>query len=75
MDEGQLLRQFVAESEDLAEALQRDLDALAAQHASGRVSPELLNRVFRSAHSLKGMAGMAGVESVQRVWKLYLCVS
>ncbi len=66
MDEGSLLRQFVAESEDIAEALQQDLDALAKQHVSGRISPELLNRVFRSAHSLKGMAGMAGVEPVQR---------
>jgi two-component system chemotaxis sensor kinase CheA len=66
VDEGQLLRQFVAESEEIVEALARDLDALAAQHAGGRPSPELLNRVFRSAHSLKGMAGMAGVGSVGR---------
>src|SRR5215203_4109002 len=66
MDEARLLRQFVAEAEDLAEALQRDLGALATQRVAGRVDPDLLNRVFRSAHSLKGMAGMAGAEAVAR---------
>ena len=66
MDERSLLQQFIAESEELVEALEQDVDSLAAQLPSGRLSPELLNRVFRSAHSLKGMAGMAGIGSVQR---------
>jgi two-component system chemotaxis sensor kinase CheA len=66
VDERSLLQQFIAESEELVEALEQDVDSLAAQLASGRLSPELLNRIFRSAHSLKGMAGMAGIGSVQR---------
>lgn len=66
MDERSLLQQFIAESEELVEALEQDVDSLAAQLPAGRLSPELLNRVFRSAHSLKGMAGMAGIGSVQR---------
>lgn len=66
MDEEQLLRQFVAEAEDLAEALRADIEALSRQQAAGRVAPDLLNRVFRSAHSIKGMAGMAGADAVAR---------
>jgi two-component system chemotaxis sensor kinase CheA len=65
MDEGRLLQQFVAESEGLIEALQVDLEELGRQQSSGRVNPNLLNSVFRSAHSLKGMAGMTGLPSVQ----------
>jgi two-component system chemotaxis sensor kinase CheA len=66
VDERSLLEQFIAESDELVEALQQDLERLAAQLATGRANPDLLNRIFRSAHSLKGMAGMAGIDSVQR---------
>lgn len=66
MDERSLLEQFIAESDELVEALQQDLERLGAQIATGRPNPDLLNRIFRSAHSLKGMAGMAGVDSVMR---------
>jgi two-component system chemotaxis sensor kinase CheA len=67
MDEGRLLEQFVAEAEELIDSLRADLDELERQRAVGRIQPDLLNRVFRNAHSLKGIAGMAGVSSVQRV--------
>ena len=68
MDEGRLLEQFVAEAEELIDSLRADLDELERQQrASGRVQPDLLNRVFRNAHSLKGISGMAGASSVQRV--------
>jgi two-component system chemotaxis sensor kinase CheA len=67
MDEGRLLEQFVAEAEELIDSLRADLDELERQRAVGRIQPDLLNRVFRNAHSLKGIAGMAGVSTVQRV--------
>lgn len=67
MDDSALLKQFVAEAAELVESLQADLDRLAEQHASGRVNPELLNRIFRAAHSIKGMAGMAGLEEIRGV--------
>jgi len=67
MDDSSLLKQFVAEAADLVESLQADLDGLAEQHAAGRVNPGLLNRVFRAAHSIKGMAGMAGLEEIRDV--------
>jgi two-component system, chemotaxis family, sensor kinase CheA len=64
-EDDQLLKQFVVESEAVVEGLLSDLQRLADQHARGRVSPDLLNRIFRSAHSIKGMAGMAGLRAVQ----------
>lgn len=67
MDEERLLEQFVAEAGELIESLRADLDQLERQRASGRLQPDLLNRVFRSAHSLKGIAGMAGASHVQLV--------
>jgi two-component system chemotaxis sensor kinase CheA len=67
MDESSLLKQVLAESEELIEGLNADLDHLAEQHARGRIEPDLLNRIFRSAHSLKGIAGMAGLAPIQRV--------
>ncbi len=65
MDERDLLRQFVDEAEDLVESLHSDLLILSRDPVGG-LRPDVLNRVFRSAHSLKGVAGMAGVPSVQR---------
>ena len=36
----------------------------ATRASGGRLDPELANRLFRSAHSLKGIAGMFGFEGV-----------
>lgn len=54
-------KEFLSESEELIETLGRDLlryeDAVAG---GGRVDPDILNGIFRAAHSLKGLAGMFG---------------
>jgi two-component system chemotaxis sensor kinase CheA len=65
MPENHLLTQFITEADELVDSLQVDLEELAAQHERGRINPNLVNRVFRSAHSLKGMAGMAGLSTIQ----------
>lgn len=65
MEEGQLLQHFITEAEDLTEALHADLTRLAEQQTRGRVHPDLLNKIFRAAHSMKGMAGLAGFPSIQ----------
>lgn len=45
-----------------------DLSSLSLQHDhSGDPDPELVNRIFRSAHSLKGLAGMFGADAIGRV--------
>jgi two-component system chemotaxis sensor kinase CheA len=58
-------REFVSEAEELLERMQSNLADLEDQGASGReVDPDLLNGLFRSAHSLKGLAGMFGHEAI-----------
>jgi len=58
-------REFVSEAEELLERMQSDLADLEDQGANGsEVDPDLLNGLFRSAHSLKGLAGMFGHEAI-----------
>jgi two-component system chemotaxis sensor kinase CheA len=57
----QLLSEFLAEAEDLIEELRRDLAALRERHAEGRARRELVARIFRHVHTVKGSAAAAGV--------------
>ncbi|MGI9590262.1 MAG: Hpt domain-containing protein, partial [Myxococcota bacterium] len=58
-------REFVSEAEEILERMRLDLADLGDQRAAGdEVDPELVNRLFRSAHSLKGLAGLFGYEPV-----------
>lgn len=59
------LQDFVAEAEDLLEALAEDLEAAQSQfEEKGKVRPDLVNKVFREMHSLKGLASMFGLERI-----------
>lgn len=62
MDQEQLLRIFVTESEELLGDLEQGLVAL----EDGSRDPDIINRVFRAAHTIKGNAGMANVEELVR---------
>jgi len=55
-------REFIAEGEELLDSLGVDLVELNARGARAR--PELINKIFRDVHSLKGLAGMLGFEAV-----------
>jgi two-component system chemotaxis sensor kinase CheA len=55
---------FLAEAEEIADRLAMDLADLADQVGSGRENPDLLNAVFRGAHSLKGLAGLFGFSAI-----------
>jgi two-component system chemotaxis sensor kinase CheA len=57
-------REFVSEAEELLERMREDLSDLYDQRSGGDVDPELVNRIFRSAHSLKGLAGMFGLDGI-----------
>lgn len=58
-------REFVSEAEEILDQLSEDLADLADQRQTGRdVDPDLVNRIFRSAHSLKGLAGMFGLDAI-----------
>ena len=58
-------REFVSEAEELLERMLSDLADLEDQGAAGGdFDPDLVNGLFRSAHSLKGLAGMVGHEPI-----------
>ncbi|HVE82343.1 MAG TPA: chemotaxis protein CheA [Myxococcales bacterium] len=59
-------QEFVAEATEILDALGRDLLAL-DQRRGEEVHPEILNSVFRSAHTLKGLAGLFGEERISQL--------
>jgi two-component system chemotaxis sensor kinase CheA len=64
------LKEFLAEAEDIAEELSSDLMHLAESAEKGagaQADPGVLNSVFRSAHSLKGLSGMFGFTPMVRI--------
>jgi two-component system chemotaxis sensor kinase CheA len=60
----QLLREFLADAEDLIEGLSGDIEALRARRAVGRERRALTGRIFRHVHTLKGAAAAVELEAV-----------
>lgn len=61
-------REFASEVEEILERMRSELADLAdARSGAGRLDPDLANRLFRSAHSLKGIAGMFGFEGMSEL--------
>jgi len=61
-------REFVSEAEEILERMRGDLADLADQKAAKHeAEPDLVNRLFRSAHSLKGLAGMFGLDGMSQL--------
>jgi len=58
-------REFLSEAEEILERMRDDL-ALCLEASSGgaEIAPDVLDRLFRSAHSLKGLSGLFGLESL-----------
>jgi two-component system, chemotaxis family, sensor kinase CheA len=66
------LREFLSEGEEIIEKLGRDLIALDRNlrregGGDGTADPDLLNDIFRGAHSLKGLSGMFGFKALTSV--------
>src|SRR3954471_22546892 len=59
-----ILREFLAETEDLLEVLFGDLQALRARHHEGRARRELVARIFRHVHTVKGSAAAVGLDAM-----------
>ncbi len=60
------LTDFVAEATEILETLGRDVLTL-DESRSGEVDPDLLNGIFRAAHSLKGLSAMFGLEQLSKL--------
>lgn len=61
------LKDFVAEAEEILEGLNQNLLAMEATEDKTAVRPDILNAIFRAAHTLKGMSGMVGLKKVSEV--------
>jgi two-component system chemotaxis sensor kinase CheA len=64
IDDQTLLSEYLSESEELLESLLADLDKLALKGTSP-ADINLINRIFRTVHSLKGLSSMMGLDEVQ----------
>ncbi len=63
----QAIRDFLGEAEEVIERLNFDLVALGDGLERGDADPEMLNSIFRGAHSLKGLAGMFGFDDISEL--------
>jgi two-component system, chemotaxis family, sensor kinase CheA len=61
---GKAVKDFLAEAEEILDQLSLDLMALSDCADGGDFNPDLVNSVFRAAHSLKGLAGMFGFTEI-----------
>ncbi|TYP00129.1 two-component system chemotaxis sensor kinase CheA [Geothermobacter ehrlichii] len=60
----QALHDFLAEAEEILEQLNVDVALLSEQAERGDIDPDLVNAIFRGAHSLKGLSGMFGFADI-----------
>ena len=60
-------QEFVGEAEDLLEQLRAGLADLRDGLAAQSLRPEVLNALFRAAHSLKSLAGLFEVEPIREL--------
>ncbi|HEX8846514.1 MAG TPA: ATP-binding protein [Pyrinomonadaceae bacterium] len=59
-----ILHEFLAETGDLLEILFGDLQTLRARHTEGRARRELVGRIFRHVHTIKGSSATVELEAV-----------
>ena len=60
----QALKEFLGEAEEIIEGLHLDLVKMGDRQDGADLDPELINSIFRGAHSLKGLAGMFGFQDI-----------
>jgi two-component system chemotaxis sensor kinase CheA len=63
----QALKDFISETEEIIGSLNLDLVKLADAVETGDCDPEVLNGIFRGAHSIKGLAGMFGFDDLSEL--------
>jgi two-component system chemotaxis sensor kinase CheA len=61
------IRDFLAEAEEIVELLGSELADLSDMAEGGDFKPDVLNSIFRGAHSLKGLAGMFGFTNISEL--------
>jgi len=61
------IKDFLAEAEEIIEKLNLDLVVLGDGGEGGDADPEVVNGIFRGAHSLKGLSGMFGFDDISEL--------
>jgi len=61
------LKEFLSEAEEIVEKLYKDNEKLVESLKKGSVDQDVLNSLFRGAHSLKGVSGMFGFPIVSKL--------
>ena len=62
-----LTPEVIAEAQEIVDGLNRGLIATEEAARTSEPSPDQINDLFRSAHSLKGVSGMFGLDQVTRL--------
>jgi two-component system chemotaxis sensor kinase CheA len=57
-------KEFISEAEEILEALTIDIQQLETNLQKNAVRPDLINKIFREFHSLKGISGMVGFDKI-----------
>ncbi len=55
---GDRFKEFLAEAEDILSSMGKGLLKLGRGVKAGIIDPTVLNSIFRSAHTMKGMSGL-----------------
>lgn len=61
------LGEFLSEAQEIVESLNRDALQFDDNIRRNKRDPDLLNSIFRAAHSLKGLSGMFGLQKMSEV--------
>lgn len=61
------IKDFLAEAEEIVEQLGTELADLSDMAEGNEFNPDILNSIFRGAHSLKGLAGMFGFTDISEL--------
>ena len=65
MQDDEIIQAFIAESREHLENIEQEL--LDLEDKAANPDPELVNRIFRAAHSIKGGAGFLGLTNIRNL--------
>lgn len=66
-DQDKAVTEFLAECEDILEEIGNNLVMLDEGMKKSTINPEVVNSIFRGAHSMKGLSGMLGFTKVSEL--------